>query len=56
MTRIRIVVVGAVAVVTALLVVGLAGARTSSTGRVHQNLAVSGTITFDGIWTASSGQ
>jgi ABC-type glycerol-3-phosphate transport system substrate-binding protein len=56
MTRTRIVVVGAVAVVTALLVVGLAGARTSSTGRAHQNLAVSGTITFDGIWTASSGQ
>ena len=25
-------------------------------GRAHQNLAVSGSITFDGIWTATSGQ
>jgi len=56
MTRTRIAVVAAGAVATALLVAGLAGARTSSTGRAHQNLAVSGTITFDGIWTASSGQ
>ncbi|HEX5245915.1 MAG TPA: extracellular solute-binding protein [Gaiellaceae bacterium] len=56
MTRTRIVVVAGIAVATALLVAGLAGARTSSTGRAHQNLAVSGTITFDGIWTASSGQ
>ncbi len=56
MTRTRIAVVTAVAAATALLVAGLAGARTSATGRAHQNLAVSGTITFDGIWTASSGQ
>jgi alpha-glucoside transport system substrate-binding protein len=56
MTRTRIVVVAGITVATALLVAGLAGARTSSTGRAHQNLAVSGTITFDGIWTASSGQ
>jgi ABC-type glycerol-3-phosphate transport system substrate-binding protein len=56
MIRTRIAVVAAVAGATALLVTGLAGARTSSAGRAHQNLAVSGTITFDGIWTASSGQ
>jgi alpha-glucoside transport system substrate-binding protein len=56
MIRTRIVVVGAAALATALLVAGLAGARTSSHARVHQNLAVSGTITFDGIWTSSSGQ
>jgi alpha-glucoside transport system substrate-binding protein len=56
MTRTRIAVVGAAALTTALLVAGLAGARTSSNTRVHQNLAVSGSITFDGIWTSSSGQ
>jgi alpha-glucoside transport system substrate-binding protein len=56
MTRTRIAVVAAAAGATALLVTGLAGARTSSAGKVHQNLAVSGSITFDGIWTASSGQ
>jgi ABC-type glycerol-3-phosphate transport system substrate-binding protein len=56
MIRTRIVVVAAAAGATALLVTGLAGARTSSTGRAHQNLAVSGSITFDGIWTATSGQ
>jgi ABC-type glycerol-3-phosphate transport system substrate-binding protein len=56
MTRTRIAVVAAAAVATALLVAGLAGARTSSSTRVHQNLAVKGTITFDGIWTSSSGQ
>jgi len=56
MTRSRIAVVAAAALATALLVAGLAGARTSSPARVHQNLAVKGTITFDGIWTSSSGQ
>jgi alpha-glucoside transport system substrate-binding protein len=56
MTRTRVVVVAAAAVATSLLVAGLAGARPSSTARTHQNLAVSGTITFDGIWTSSSGQ
>jgi alpha-glucoside transport system substrate-binding protein len=56
MTRTRIAVVAIAAAATALLVTGLAGARTSSTGRAHQNLAVSGKITFDGIWTSSSGQ
>jgi alpha-glucoside transport system substrate-binding protein len=53
MTRTRIAVVGAAALATALLVAGLAGARTSSPARSHQNLAVSGTINFDGIWTAA---
>ena len=53
MTRTRIAVVAAAALATALLVAGLAGARTSSSARVHQNLAVSGTINFDGIWTAA---
>ena len=53
MTRTRIAVVAAVALATALLVAGLAGARTSSSSRAHQNLAVSGSISFDGIWTAA---
>jgi alpha-glucoside transport system substrate-binding protein len=53
MTRTRIAIVAAVAVATALLVAGLAGARTSSPTRAHQNLAVSGSISFDGIWTAA---
>jgi alpha-glucoside transport system substrate-binding protein len=53
MTRTRIAIVAAVAVATALLVAGLAGARTSSPATAHQNLAVSGSISFDGIWTAA---
>src|SRR5436305_12047244 len=53
MTSTCITIVAAVAVATALLVAGLAGARTSSPTRAHQNLAVSGSITFDGIWTAA---
>jgi alpha-glucoside transport system substrate-binding protein len=53
MSRTRIAVVAAAAVAIALLVAGLAGARTSAPSRVHQNLAVSGTVTFDGIWTAA---
>jgi ABC-type glycerol-3-phosphate transport system substrate-binding protein len=40
----------------ALLVAGLAGARPSSHSHATGASAVSGTITFDGIWTASSGQ
>jgi alpha-glucoside transport system substrate-binding protein len=56
MSRTRIAVVAVAALTTALLVVGLAGARTSASGRAHVNTAVSGTITFDGIWTSSSGQ
>jgi ABC-type glycerol-3-phosphate transport system substrate-binding protein len=58
MTRKRIAVI-AVAAATALLVAGLAGAMTSSGKKARssgQNLAVSGTVTFDGIWTSSTGQ
>jgi ABC-type glycerol-3-phosphate transport system substrate-binding protein len=60
MTRTRIAAAGVLAVAAvALLVAGLAGAKTGSvskTGAQAQNLAVSGSISFDGIWTASSGQ
>src|SRR5258708_25299655 len=55
MTRTRIG-VGVLVVAGALLAVGLAAAGTSSQRHAGQNLAVKGTITFDGIWTASSGQ
>ena len=55
MTRTRIAVFAAVAGI-ALLVVGLAGAGTRTHNHAGRNLAVKGTITFDGIWTASSGQ
>ena len=53
MTRTRIAVVAVAAVATALLVAGLAGARTSSSVKAHGNQAVSGTINFDGIWTGA---
>jgi alpha-glucoside transport system substrate-binding protein len=59
MTRTRIAVVLVLISATALLVAGLAGARTTSgteAGASGQNLAVKGSVTFDGIWTASSGQ
>ncbi len=52
-TRIAAVLVTAAA---ALLVAGLAGAKTSSgtkAGATAQNLAVSGSVSFDGIWTGS---
>jgi ABC-type glycerol-3-phosphate transport system substrate-binding protein len=54
MTRTRIAAVLLIAV-AALLVAGLAGAKTgskTSAGGTAQNLAVSGSVTFDGIWTA----
>jgi alpha-glucoside transport system substrate-binding protein len=56
MSRTRIVVVG-VAVTMALLAAGLAGASPRSHA-THSgvNAGISGTITFDGIWTSSSGQ
>ena len=54
MTRTRIVLTLAVA--TALLGAGLAGAKTSSHVKAGVNTAVSGTITFDGVWTSSSGE
>ena len=53
MTRTRVAIV-AVALVTALLAAGLAGARTSS--HLTGNASIKGTISFDGIWTSSSGQ
>ena len=59
MTRTRIAVVLVLISATALLVAGLAGARTTSgteAGATGQNRAVKGSVTFDGIWTASSGQ
>jgi alpha-glucoside transport system substrate-binding protein len=52
MSRTRIVVVG-LATVLALLAAGLAGASTSSHAKASQVSAVSGTITFDGIWTGA---
>ena len=58
MTRTRIAVLVLIGA-AALLSVGLAGARTTSgteAGATGQNLAVKGSVTFDGIWTASSGQ
>jgi len=53
MTRTRVAIV-AVTVVAALLAAGLAGARTSS--HLAGNASIKGTISFDGIWTSSSGQ
>jgi len=52
MSRTRIVVVG-LATVLALLAAGLAGASTSSHAKASQASAVSGTVTFDGIWTGA---
>jgi len=52
MTRKRIALVG-IAAALALLVAGSAGANVRSHSSTS---AVSGSITFDGIWTASSGQ
>jgi alpha-glucoside transport system substrate-binding protein len=55
MTRTRIAVV-VITTTAALLAAGLAGAATRSSGSagaVKQNLAVSGSISFDGIWTGA---
>jgi len=52
MTRNRIMAACAAAGVAALLAASFAAARTSSPTRVHRNAAVSGSISFDGIWTA----
>jgi alpha-glucoside transport system substrate-binding protein len=52
MSRNRITAVCVAAGAIALLAAGLAGARTSSSTKAGQNLAVSGSISFDGIWTA----
>jgi alpha-glucoside transport system substrate-binding protein len=55
MSRNRIALFG-LAATLALVAAGLAGASTRSHAKASQVSAVSGTITFDGIWTASSGQ
>src|SRR5262245_59275211 len=55
MSRTRIAAVG-FGLALALLVAGGAGASTKSHTAATKASAVSGTITFDGIWTASSGQ
>ena len=56
MSRTRIAVVG-VAVTLALLAAGLAGASPRSHAKsTGVNASIKGTITFDGIWTSSSGQ
>ncbi len=51
--RIALTVVAGLAVAAALVVAGLAGASTKA--RAHTS-AVSGSISFDGIWTSSTGQ
>jgi alpha-glucoside transport system substrate-binding protein len=55
MTRTRIAAACVAAAAVALLVAGLAGAGTSSGAKAKagQNLAVSGSISFDGIWTGA---
>jgi len=53
MSRTRIAIVCAGALVVALAVVSFAGARTGSASKTGQNTAVSGSISFDGIWTGS---
>ena len=55
MTRRRTAVVLLV-VSAALVAAGLAAASTRSTHHLTGKAAVSGSVTFDGIWTASSGQ
>jgi alpha-glucoside transport system substrate-binding protein len=54
MSRTRIAVVGLCATL-ALLAAGLAGATSGSHAKSSRVSAVSGSITFDGIWTSSSG-
>jgi ABC-type glycerol-3-phosphate transport system substrate-binding protein len=55
MTR-RRTAVALLVVAGALLVAGLAAAGTRSHTHLTGNAAVSGSVTFDGIWTATSGQ
>jgi len=52
MSRTRIAIVGFAAVL-ALLAAGLAGATTSSHAKGSQVSAVTGSVTFDGIWTGA---
>lgn len=53
MTRSRIAAIALAAAATALLAAGSAGAKTSSPAGSNQNLAVSGSVTFDGVWTGT---
>ena len=55
MNRRRMAIVGFAAAL-ALLAAGLASATTSSHAKGSVNTAVKGSISFDGIWTSSSGQ
>ena len=55
MNRTRIAAVGFAAAL-ALIAAGLAGATTSSHAKGSHVSALKGTITFDGIWTSTSGQ
>jgi alpha-glucoside transport system substrate-binding protein len=55
MTRHRIL-AAALIVAGGLLTAGLAGATTGAPASPKANYAVSGSISFDGIWTSSSGQ
>src|SRR5579872_188498 len=55
MNRRRIAIVGFAAAL-ALLAAGLASATTGSHAKGSVNTAVKGSISFDGIWTSSSGQ
>jgi ABC-type glycerol-3-phosphate transport system substrate-binding protein len=55
MTRHRIF-AGALIAAGGLLTAGLAGATTNAPALPKANYAVSGSISFDGIWTSSSGQ
>ncbi|HEY3961877.1 MAG TPA: hypothetical protein VGL84_05080, partial [Gaiellaceae bacterium] len=49
---------GAIAIVAVLAIVAGVAAQSSSskTNGLTRNTSVSGSISFDGIWTASSGQ
>ena len=54
MSRTRIAIVcAAAAVVVALAVASFAGARTGSASKTGRNTAVSGSISFDGVWTGT---
>jgi alpha-glucoside transport system substrate-binding protein len=55
MSRTRIAVVG-LAAALALLAAGLAGATNNTHAKASHVSAVSGSISFDGIWTSSTGQ
>jgi alpha-glucoside transport system substrate-binding protein len=53
MSRTRIAIVCAAVATVALVVASFAGARTGSASKTGQNTAVSGSISFDGVWTGT---